>query len=144
MARQQVRQHQPCETQTKPTSLPRKTPSFIIYEKGIDLKFPLRKPGGAIRANNDWNRSPWPGTRVTMCMSYITTGGPGQGQGTNKLPPTQRVWERIKGESRGQAICPPRILLAGIHLGWGMRVSPGRTLSHGDWPETTRKLIPPP
>ena len=32
---------------------------------------------------------------------------------------------------------PPRILLAGIHLGWAQ----GRTLSQNDWPKTTWKLI---
>ena len=39
---------------------------------------------------------------------------------------------------------PPRILLAGIHLGWTKRAPPGRTLSQNDWLKTTRKLIPSP
>ena len=39
---------------------------------------------------------------------------------------------------------PPRIFLAGIHLGQAMRAPPGSTLSQNDWPETTRKLIPSP
>ena len=36
----------------------------------------------------------------------------------------------------------PRMLLAGIHLGWAMRTQPGRTLSQNDWPETTQEIIP--
>ena len=30
---------------------------------------------------------------------------------------------------------PPRILLAGIHLGWAMPAPPGRSLSANDWPQ---------
>ena len=37
---------------------------------------------------------------------------------------------------------PPRILLAGIHLGLEMYATPGRTLSQNDWPETTWKINP--
>ena len=33
-----------------------------------------------------------------MCMSYFTTGGPGKEHGTNKPPPTGRIWERSKGD----------------------------------------------
>ena len=36
----------------------------------------------------------------------------------------------------------PRILLAGIHLGWAMHTPPAKTLSQSDWSETTWKLIP--
>ena len=32
---------------------------------------------------------------------------------------------------------PPRILLAGIHLGWTRRAPPRRTLSQNDWLKTT-------
>ena len=35
---------------------------------------------------------------------------------------------------------PPRILLAGIHLGCMMGKTPGKTLSQSDWPDTTQKL----
>ena len=38
----------------------------------------------------------------------------------------------------------PTIPLASIHLGWAMRVPPGKTLNYNDWPKTTRKLIPSP
>ena len=59
-----------------------------------------------VRGIADWNLLPWPGTTVTMCMSYLTTGGPGKEQGTNKLPPTGRIQERSKGGRRCQSICP--------------------------------------
>jgi len=39
-------------------------------------------------------------------MSYLTTGGPGKEDGTNKLPPVGRIQERSKGEKRHQSICP--------------------------------------
>ena len=39
---------------------------------------------------------------------------------------------------------PPRILLAGIRLGWTRRAPPGRTLSQNDQLKATRKLIPSP
>ena len=39
---------------------------------------------------------------------------------------------------------PPRILLAGIHLGWTGRAPPGWTLSPNDWVKTTQKLVPSP
>ena len=44
------------------------------------------------------NRLPWPGTIVTVCMSCFRTRGPGKEHGTNKPPPTGRVWERSKGD----------------------------------------------
>ena len=49
--------------------------------------------------HTDWNRPPWPGTIVTIFMSCFRTGGPGKKQGTNKPPPTRRVWERSKGDT---------------------------------------------
>ena len=53
-----------------------------------------------------------PGTTVTICMSCFTTGGPRKEQGTNKPPPSGIVQERSKGD----IMCPTRMLLAGIHL----------------------------
>ena len=47
----------------------------------------------------DWNRPPWPGTIVTICMSCFSTGVPGKEQGTNKSLPTGTVWERSKGDT---------------------------------------------
>ena len=52
--------------------------------------------------HTDWNRPPWPGTIVTICMRGFITGGPDKEQGTNKLPPTERIQERSKGDTR----CP--------------------------------------
>ena len=49
--------------------------------------------------HTDWNRPPWPGTRVTICISCFTTGGPAKEHGTSKPPPTRRVWERSKGDT---------------------------------------------
>ena len=43
--------------------------------------------------------APWPGTTVTICMSCFMTGDPGKENGTNKPPPTGRVWERSKGDT---------------------------------------------
>ena len=48
-------------------------------------------------------------TIVTICMSYLTTGGPGKERGTDKLPPTRRIRERSKGERRHQPICPTNL-----------------------------------
>ena len=39
-----------------------------------------------------------PGTIVTICMSCFMTGDPDKEYGTNKPPPTGRVWERLKGD----------------------------------------------
>ena len=72
-------------------------------------------------------------------MSYFMTGGPRKEHGSNKPPPSRRIWER----SKAYAACPT-IFLAGIHLGRAMRAPPGSTLSQNDWPETTQKLIPSP
>ena len=62
-----------------------------------------------VRGTTDQNHLPWPGPTVTTCMSYLTTGGPGKEHGTNKLPPTRRIWERSKGERRHQPICPTNL-----------------------------------
>ena len=49
--------------------------------------------------HTDWNRPPWPGTIVTIFVSYFMKGGPGKKQGTNKPPPMRRVRERSKGDA---------------------------------------------
>ena len=54
----------------------------------------------------DGKRLPCPDTIVTVCMSYLKTGGPGKEHETNKLPPTRRIWARSKGEGRLQSKCP--------------------------------------
>ena len=48
---------------------------------------------------HDWNRPPWPGTIVTICMSCFMTGDPDKEYWTNKPPPTGRVRERSKGDT---------------------------------------------
>ena len=52
--------------------------------------------------HTDWNCPPWPATIVTICMHCFMTGGPDKEHGTNKLPPTGRIQERSKGDTR----CP--------------------------------------
>ena len=76
--------------------------------------------------HTDWNRPPWPGTILTICVSCFMTGDPGKEHGTNKPPSTGRVQERSKWDTT----CPttPRILLSSIHLGWTRHAPPGRTL----------------
>ena len=99
----------------------------------------LRRAG--VRGNTDWNHPPWPGSTVTICMSYFMTRGPDKEYGTNKPPSTGRIWGQVK--RRHQSIMsykPPRILLAGIHLGWAMRAPSWRRLSQNDCPKTIRKL----
>lgn len=63
------------------------------------LKHCLGLPGSyvPVRGNTGWNHSSWPDTIVTTCMSYFT-GHPGKEHGTNKTPPTGRIWERSKGD----------------------------------------------
>ena len=39
-------------------------------------------------------------------MSYFTTGGPDKEHGTNKPPPTERIWERSKGDTTCPANLP--------------------------------------
>ena len=78
-----------------------------------------RGPCDFVRGTTDGNRPPWPELIVTICMSYLTTGVPGKEHGTNKLSPTGRIQEGSKGERTpvNMSYQPPRILLAGIHLG---------------------------
>ena len=83
---------------------------------------------------------PWPGTGVAVCVSYFKTRGPARGR---ELTSQYQPWEFRKG--RKEAPCvqpPPRMLLAGLHLGWATRWPPGRTLSRDEGSEITRKRIP--
>ena len=65
--------------------------------------------GSYVRGTTDRNYPPWADKIVTTCMSYLTTGGLGKKQGTNKLPPTGRIWERSKREKRCHSTCPPEM-----------------------------------
>ena len=86
----------------------------------------------------DWNLPPWPGTIVTIYMSYLMTGGPGKEHVTNKLQPTRKNQERSKGDT----MCPITSQNPSCwHPSWLSSVPPGRTLSNNDWPITTWKLI---
>ena len=57
-------------------------------------------PSICLGKHTDWNCPPWPGTKVTICMSYFTTGLSKEPE-TNQPPPTRRVWERSKGDATG-------------------------------------------
>ena len=67
-----------------------------------------------IGGNTDQNRPPWPGTTVTICMSYFITGGPGKEHRTNKPLPRERIQKRSKGQSICPTNLPERILLKSI------------------------------
>ena len=83
---------------------------------------------GCCGKHTDWNRPPWSGAIVTICMSCFMTGGPGKEHWTKKSPATGRVQE-----SQPHVRPPPRILLAastlaeqGVHQQEGL-------LSQNDW-----------
>ena len=70
--------------------------------------------GGIVRGSTLIETAPpWPGTIVTICMSCFMTGDPDKEYGTNKPPPTGRVWERSKGDTASVHF-PESLLLASI------------------------------
>ena len=95
--------------------------------------------------HTDWNRPPWPGTTVTICMSCFTTGGPGKEQGTNKPPPTRRAQERSKGDTT----CPTTSQNPSLwHPSWLSKTCTTRKDSESEWlakdnPETNPITIKP-
>ena len=97
-----------------------------------------------VRRNTDWNHLPWPGTVVTICMIYSTTGEFGKEHEINKPPPTEKIWERSKGDATCPTILPESSLLESVLAEQCVCHQDGRTLSQNDWPETTWKLIPSP
>ena len=72
-----------------------------------------------------WNYWPWPGTIVTTCKSFLTIGCPGKECRTSARD-SGNV-KRREETSAHMSYQPPRILLAGIHLGWMMGKTPGKT-----------------
>ena len=64
----------------------------------------LFKKSDNIRETTNKNRLPWPGSRAITLMSHLTTGGPGEERGTNKLSPTGTRKKRPKGERGCQAV----------------------------------------
>ena len=80
--------------------------------------------------HTDWNRPPWPGTIVTICMSCFMTGGPAKEQGTNKPPPTRRVWERSKGDTTSLTTSQNPSLW---HPSWLNKVHTTRKDSESGW-----------
>ena len=53
-------------------------------------KYPLSSfatsfsPSPFVRGNTDWNRLPWSGTIVTICMNHFRTGSPGKEHRTSQ------------------------------------------------------------
>ena len=92
-----------------------------------------------------WNRPPWPGTVVTICMTCFLTGGPGKEQGTNKPPGTRRVQERSKGDTT----CPTTSQNPSLwHPSWLNKACTTRKDSESEWlakdnPETNPITIKP-
>ena len=89
-----------------------------------------------------WSHWPWPRTIVATCKGFLTIGCPVKECRTSKLPPARSSGniKRREKTSVHMSYQPPRILLAGNHLGWMMSKPPGKTLSQSDWPEPTPKL----
>ena len=95
--------------------------------------------------HTDWNHPPWPGTRVTICMSCFTTGGPGKEHGTNKPPPTRKVQERSKGDTTCLTTSQNHSLW---HPSWLNKACTTRKHSESEWlakdnPETNPITIKP-
>ena len=94
-----------------------------------------------------WLKPPTrPGTIVTICMSCFMTGDPDKEYGTNK-PPLTRIRVSVSFRQETPRVYPlPRIPLANMHLGWVMRVPPGKTELEWlakDHPETNPITIKP-
>ena len=76
---------------------------------------------------------------VTIFMSFMT-GGPGKEHGTNKPPPTGRVQERSRGETRCQTTSQNPSLW---HPSWLNKACTSRKDSESDvWLKTTLGFIP--
>ena len=96
----------------------------------------IRASAWSVKGNTDRNRPPWPGTIETICVSYFMTGGSVKEQGTNKPPPTGRIWKRSKGDATRPTSLPQFSSLASILA--------ERCTSHQEgpwvryWPETTQ------
>ena len=119
--------------------------SFILkrhIQENEEIKFQGRKIYMQLLGKAHWNRSPWPGTIVTICISCFTTGGPSKEHRTNKPPPIGRVRERSKGDTT----CPTTSQNPSLWhpFDWTRRAPPGSPLSQNYWLKTTRKLIPSP
>lgn len=70
-----------------------------------------------VTGNTDRNSPPWPGTKVTTCMSYFTTGGPVRNM---ELKSHHQLEEPGKGQKETPVLMshqPSRIFLAEIHFG---------------------------
>ena len=95
--------------------------------------------------HTDWKSPPWPISTVTICMSCFMTGDPDKEYGTNKPPPTWRVWERSKGDTA----CPSTSQNPSrLHPSWLSDACATRKDSEFEWlskdhPETNPITIKP-
>ena len=77
---------------------------FTKGRQGRKQEGPLPDPGrkGKLCFCRSWREEAggpsWPGTAVTICVSYFTTSGLSKEHGTNKPPATGKVQEKSKGD----------------------------------------------
>ena len=84
---------------TSPLQRPTGLAAQMVEEPGAGALTRAGEGARVLGRHTDGNRPPWPGTRVTICVSYFTTGGPSKEHRTNTPPPTRRVWERSQGDT---------------------------------------------
>ena len=80
-----------------------------------------------------WNRPPWLGTIVTMCILWQEV----LVRNTELISQPPQPEEFRKGPKETPPVQPPPWILTGIPLSWPRCSPPGRTLSQNDWLKTT-------
>ena len=91
--------------------------------------------------HTEWNRPPWPGSRVTTERAVLRQ----EEHGTNRPPPMGRVWERSKGDTT----CPTTSQNPSLwHPSWLNKACTTRKDSESEWlakdnPETNPITIKP-
>ena len=105
---------------------------IYIYDLGtliLQVKHHLKNTKLILLGEAHWNCPPCPGTRVTICVRFIT-GGPGKEHEPNKPPPTGRVQERSKGDTT----CPTTSQNPSLwHPSWLNKVCTTRKNSESEW-----------
>ena len=90
--------------------------SFVFYSRNV--RGSTLKPPTLARHHSNY------------LHEFFTTGGPGKEQGTNKPPPTRRVWERSKGDTT----CPTTSQNPSLwHPSWLNKVCTTRKDSESEW-----------
>ena len=90
----------------------------------------------ALLGEAHWNRLPWPGTIVTICMRCLKQEVLVRNTGTNKPPPTQSSGKVKKWHQVSQHL-PESSSLASILAEQGVH-HPEGLLSQKDWLKTTK------